>query len=143
MEKFCNAYSTSTLFTCGSISRSFVSATPCRDFINSCNQFYILIYSINWAHGLAGIPSPTHNIFLVTVREGIIRRFSQGHTSRKEPLDIAYLKTLGTKIDLNDLLQLRSYVMFVISFEGFLRSSEVINLISNDIIFIIIISQFP
>ena len=32
-------------------------------------------YSINWAHGLAGIPSLTHNIFLVTVREGIIRRF--------------------------------------------------------------------
>lgn len=92
-------------------------------------------YSINWAHGLAGIPSPTHNIFLVTVREGIIRRFSKGHTSRKQPLDIAHLKTLGTKIDLNDLLQLRSYVMFVISFAGFLRSSEVINLISNDIIF--------
>ena len=70
-------------------------------------------YSINWAHGLGGIPSPTHNIFLVTVRESIIRRFSQGHTSRKEPLDIAHLKTLGTKIGLNDLLQLRSYVMFV------------------------------
>ena len=89
--------------------------------------------AINWEHGLAGNPSPTQNKFLITVKEGIVRSLSRGHPSRKEPLDIQYLQSLGAKIDHNDLLHLRSYVMFVILFSGFLRSSEVINLRSSDI----------
>ena len=92
-------------------------------------------YAINWARGLAGIPSPTQSKFLITVKEGIVRSLSRGHPSRKEPLDIQYLKSLGAQIDHTDLLHLRSYVMFVVSFAGFLRSSEVINLRRNDISF--------
>ena len=91
------------------------------------------MHAISWAHGLAGIPSPTQNKFLITVKEGIVRSLSRGQHSRKEPLDIQYLQSLGAKIDHNDLLHLRSYVMFVILFSGFLRSSEVINLRSSDI----------
>ena len=72
-------------------------------------------YTINWAHGLAGIPSPTQSKFFISVKEGIVRSLSRGHPSRKEPLDIQYLKSLGAKVDHTDLLHLRScYVRGVI-----------------------------
>ena len=70
---------------------------------------------------------PTQNKFFITVKEGIARTLRREHPSRKEPLDIQYLHSLEAKIDHNDLLHLRSYVMFVILFVRFLRSSEVIN----------------
>ena len=65
-------------------------------------------YAINWAHGLAGILSQIQNKFLITVKEGIVRSLRRGHPSKKEPLDIQYLQSLGAKIDHNNLLHLRS-----------------------------------
>ena len=92
-------------------------------------------YAINWAHGLSGIASPTQSKFFIRVKEGIVRSLSRGHPSRKEPLDIQHLKSLGAKIDHTDLLHLHSYVMFMVSFARFLRSSKVINLRHNGISF--------
>ena len=42
---------------------------------------------------------------------------------RKEPLETQHLRALVEKTDLNDLLQLRNVVMFVVTFSGFLRFS--------------------
>ena len=92
-------------------------------------------YAINWAHVISGFISPTQDQFVVMVKAGIIRRLSLGHPNRKEPLDIQHLKNLGASLDYSDLTQLRNYVMCVIAFAAFIRSSEVINLRRNDIEF--------
>lgn len=92
-------------------------------------------YSINWAHRMSGFPSPTDHPFVALARDGAIRILSHGRSNRKEPLDVHFLKDLCVQANLDDLVQLRNVVMFVLSFAGFLRSSEVIQLKREDVIF--------
>jgi integrase len=84
---------------------------------------------------MSGLPSPTDQPFVVSVRDGAIRLLSNGRSNRKEPLDIQFLKDVCVQSNLDDLVQLRNVVMFVLSFAGFLRSSEVIQLKSGEVRF--------
>jgi len=92
-------------------------------------------YSLNWAHRLAGLPSPAENAFVISVRDGVIRLLSRAKVGshRKEPLDVEFLKRACAQADLDKLLDLRNILMFVLSFAGFLRSSEVLALKSGDL----------
>ena len=58
------------------------------------------------------------------MKEGTLRLSSQPASQRKEPLDVTHLKQLAEKTDFDNLLQLRSLVMFILAFSGFFRSSE-------------------
>ena len=81
-------------------------------------------YAFKWVHLLAGVDSPTLHPTVIAVKEGAVRLASQPIVNRKEPLDAHHLKVLDAETNLEDLLQLRNLVMFILAFSGFLRSSE-------------------
>ena len=91
-------------------------------------------YAINWAHKSAGFLSPTEHPTVTLIKDGAIRLCSR-KKNKKEPLEPDHLKALAISTNTNDLLQLRNLVMFVLSFSGFLRSSEVLELRRSDIEF--------
>ena len=91
-------------------------------------------YAINWAHKLAGLESPTDHPTVLLIKEGTVRTCSQ-KCNRKEPLEPDHLKGLARRTNFEDLLQLRSLVMYVLSFCGFLRSAEILELRRNSISF--------
>ena len=79
--------------------------------------------------------SPTSHPTVVAVKEGAIRLSSCPVKYRKEPLEAEHLRQLLERTDLNDLLQLRNLVMFVLAFSGFLRFSELSLIRAKDIKF--------
>ena len=105
------------------------------DTTQSISSINCAFYALNWVHAIAGIPSPTEHPFVVTVKAGASRLLSGGQSHRKEPMEVNYLKELADKSDLEDLLQLRNLVMYVLAFSGFLRSSELCFLRSKDLTF--------
>ena len=92
-------------------------------------------YGLRWAHNLVGTTSPTDANLVKNILEAAKRRLAHP-CIKKEPMTPELLKTyydsLSKPINLKDL---RSLCMFIIAFAGFLRSAEVLNLKSHDILF--------
>lgn len=104
------------------------------ELTNSSSSIITAFYAINWFHKLAGVTSPTLHPTVIAVKEGAIR-MSAREVHRKEPLETEHLKDLASQTNLADLVQLRNFVMFVLSFSAFLRSEEVLELKRSDIKF--------
>lgn len=100
----------------------------------SASTINTAFYAINWAHKLAGLESPTDHPTVLLIKEGAVRTCSP-KSNRKEPLEPDHLKGLARQTNFEDLLQLRSLVMYVLSFCGFLRSAEILELRRNSISF--------
>lgn len=105
------------------------------DSTNSVSSINCAFYAFKWLHDLAGVSSPTSHPTVIAVKEGAIRLASSPVSHRKEPLEAEHLRKLMNKTDLNDLLQLRNLVMFVLAFSGFLRFSELSLIRAKDIKF--------
>ena len=73
-------------------------------------------YTFTWPHQIAGVDSPTLHPTVITVKEGALRLVSQLASERKELLKMIYLKQLAEKTGFDNLLQLRSLVMFILAF---------------------------
>ncbi|KAK2572885.1 hypothetical protein P5673_001887 [Acropora cervicornis] len=86
-------------------------------------------------HLLARVDPPTLHPTVLAVKEGAVRLATQPIVNRKEPLDAQHLKHLAAETNLEDLLQLRNLVMFILAFSGFLRSSELCVIRSRDVQF--------
>ena len=71
----------------------------------------------------------------MAVKEGAARLASSPVKHRKEPLEAGHLRRLAEKTDMNDILQMRNLVMFVLVFLGFLRLSELSLIRPKDISF--------
>ena len=54
----------------------------------------------------------------------LLRLVRQPASHRNVPIEVTRLKQLAERTDFDNLLQLRSVVMFVLTFSGFFRSSE-------------------
>ena len=91
-------------------------------------------YAFKWMHLLAGVDPPTLHPTVLAVK-GAVRLATQPIVNRKEPLDAQHLKHLAAETNLEDLLQLRNLVMFILAFSGFLRSSELCVIRSRDVQF--------
>ena len=89
---------------------------------------------MNWAHKLAGLPSPIEHSAILMIKDGAVR-LCPSKNKRKEPLEPDHLKQLSEITNTENLLQVRSLVMYVLSFSGFLRSSEMLELRRSDISF--------
>lgn len=100
---------------------------------SSASTINTAFYAINWAHKLAGVESPTDHPTTLLIKESTIRTCSQ-KCHRKAPLEPDHLKDLASQTDFEDL-QLRSLVMYVILFCGFLRSTEILELRPSNILF--------
>jgi len=85
-------------------------------------------------HLFAGVDSPTLHPTVIAVKEGAVRLATQPIVNRKEPLDAQHLKHLAAETN-QDLLQLRNFIMFILAFSGFLRSSELCVIRSRDVQF--------
>ena len=105
------------------------------DSTKSVSTINCAFYAFKWLHDLAGVGSPTSHPTVVAVKEGAIRLSSCPVKHRKEPLEAEHLRQLMERTDLNDLLQLRNLVMFVLAFSGFLRFSELSLIRAKDIKF--------
>ena len=101
---------------------------------NSSSSINAAFYAVSWFHTLAGVESPTLHPAVIAINEGAVR-LSAKEIHRKEPLETDHLRSLASQINFQDLLQLRNFVMFVLSFSGFMRASEVFELRRSDIKF--------
>ncbi|XP_071945793.1 uncharacterized protein, partial [Antedon mediterranea] len=92
------------------------------------------IYSIRWAHNLAGISPPTDSNFLKSAIEGSRRKLAK-RRSLKAPISSEVLSTLvAAKGSLSaSVIDLRLLFICLVSFSGMLRCDEVINLRLRDI----------
>lgn len=93
-------------------------------------------YAIRWAHELAGYDSnnPCSSFFVKSVREAA--HMILGHSvSKKEPITAEILKQLVNiyGCDNANLYQLRSMLMCLLAYAGFLRFSELVNIRRSDI----------
>ena len=79
---------------------------------------------MNWVHKLAGVVSPTEHPTVVLVKEGALRLAARVRSNRKDPLEPDYIRQFAEKSDLDNLLQLRNLLLYVLAFSGFFRSSE-------------------
>ena len=92
---------------------------------SSVSSINSVFYALKWVHNLANVPSPTDHPAIIHLRDGAIRIASRPTEHRKEPLEVSHLQKLASFTNFNDLIQVRILLMFVLSFSGFLRSSEV------------------
>jgi len=93
-------------------------------------------YAINWAHISAGFISPTERPWLKLCLEGVKRQTCKPR-HKKEPLtpEIIHKLVATFASDTSSLLDLRDVTMCVLSYCGFLRFSELVNLRAHDISF--------
>ena len=90
----------------------------------SASAINCAFYAFKWLHQIAGVDSPTSHPTVIAVKEGALRLSGQPASHRKEPVEVTHLKQLAEKTDFDNLLELRSLVMFILAFSGIFRSSE-------------------
>ena len=92
-------------------------------------------YSIKWVHSLHNQIDPTNNSYVTNLLEAA-KRLCSKPVNKKEPVTSESLIELCKKyVDCTDLLVLRDLAMILLSFSGFLRFDELINLRCNDVKF--------
>ena len=93
------------------------------------------VYSISWAHEIAGFPDPCKSTLVKQIRQGVIRQVSKPVVS-KEPLSPIDLKRIVQVFGSGkNLLDLRFVTMCLMAYAGFLRFDELVNIRRNDILF--------
>ena len=75
-----------------------------------------------WFHILAGVESPTLHPAVIATKEGAVR-LSAEEIHQKEPLETDHLRSLASQINFKDLLHLRNFARFVVSFSVFFFES--------------------
>ncbi|KAK3086108.1 hypothetical protein FSP39_013698 [Pinctada imbricata] len=89
-------------------------------------------YGIKWAHSLISAPSPTECVLVKNVLEGAKRRL-HNVTVKKEPITPDLLQKMYDALHSHDnLYNKRSICACLISYAGFLRVSELLNLRISD-----------
>ena len=124
-------------FALSKLNISFLPAKPVHIAIylqhvlesnNSSSSFDAAFYAVKWAHEIAGMASPSNNQVVSRVREAAKRILGAGRPDKKEPLSVEVLKEIVEGADLSNVLQLRNVCLYVLSYAGFFRSEEVLNI---------------
>ncbi|XP_077866782.1 integrase/recombinase xerD homolog [Saccoglossus kowalevskii] len=92
------------------------------------------LYSIRWAHSMAGIESPTCHPMVRATMEGC-RRILAKPRKAKEPVYPEILATLVSQKNLSSLSDLRLLCLCLISYAGFMRIGELLSVKISDISF--------
>jgi len=93
------------------------------------------LFAIKYYHSIEGLPDPFTSALSNLIYEGI-KRICSHQAKKKLPIKIKHLKNMfnilgGNKMDLKNL---RTMVISILSFMGFLRFSEVIKIRRSDIL---------
>ena len=82
---------------------------------------------IRWAHEIAGFRSPTESNFVKKVWEGA-KRLCPTKSNKKDPLEPEFIEDLFSASNLENLSDIRFLLILTLSFAGFFRISELLNL---------------
>ncbi|XP_071171010.1 uncharacterized protein [Mytilus edulis] len=96
---------------------------------NECSASKIdeVIYSVGFAHKIAGFVNPCSSDLVVQVAEGAKRQLSRP-SNKKEPITAEILSKLVEKFGVsNNLYDIRIVTMCLIGFAGFMRFSELVD----------------
>ena len=93
------------------------------------------IYGIQWAHNLAGIPSPTDSPIVHSISRAAKKLIGTRLLNKKEPISAEMIRKLVEASDLDNLLELRNVCIFLLAFAGFFRIEEVLHIKYGDIHF--------
>ena len=103
---------------------------------NSSSKIHEAVHAISWAHKLAGYSDPCHSSLVTSVKEVAIRMTAKP-VCKKEPITHDHLSKLVTlyKTTTPNLSNLRILTMCLLSYAGFLRFSELVNIKRSHIVF--------
>ena len=101
----------------------------------SVSKVNMAVYSISWAHEIAGYPDPCKSSLVKQIKQGVIRKVGKPVTP-KEPLTPEDIKLIVQVYgNGSNLIDLRFVTMCLIGYAGFLRFGELVNIRRNDIHF--------
>ena len=80
------------------------------------------IYGIQWAHNLAGIPSPTNSPIVHAISRASKSIIGTRVTNKKEPISPDMIRRLVDISNLDNLLQLRNVCIFLLAYAGFFQN---------------------
>ena len=106
---------------CGVILTAFRGYYPFRSAVDSA------IFGIQWAHHLAGLPSPSDSPIIHAVSRAAKRIIGTRVCNKKEPVSPDMIRKLVEKSNLDNLLELRNVCVFILAFAGFFRIEEVLH----------------
>ena len=93
------------------------------------------IFGIQWAHHLAGLPSPTDSPIIHAVSRAAKRIMGTRVCNKKEPVSPDMMRKLVEKSNLDNLLELRTVCIFILAFAAFFRTEEVLHIRNGGISF--------
>lgn len=88
------------------------------DSTQSHYAFDSAIYGIQWAHNLAGIPSPTDSPIIHSISRAAKRLIGTRAVNQKSPISPDMIRKMVEVSDLNNLLVLRNVCIFLMAFAG-------------------------
>ena len=94
-------------------------------------------YAISWVHKISGFVDPCHSFLCQSVKDGAHRTIGHCIVNKKEPITPEMLQKIVQLYgnNLSNLSDLRIACMCLVSFAGFLRFSELVNLRRSDLKF--------
>ena len=93
------------------------------------------IYAIQWAHNLAGLPSPVDAPIIRDISKAAKKMNGAHVVSRKQAVTADMIGTLVSASNLSNLLDLRNVCLFLLAFAGFFRINEVLHIKYGDVRF--------
>ena len=106
------------------------------DFAKSGSKIDEIVYSLSWAHKLAGFNDPCKSDIVNFARDSAHRKIGY-LTNKKEPVTPAILNSIVNAYgnENSNLKDVRIATLCLLCYSGFLRFSEFANLRRSDIIF--------
>ena len=99
----------------------------------SFSTINLAVCAIKWAHGLAGLDSPTEHVMIIEALHGL-RRKQAKPTVRKEGFTKVHVHQLINELDVSSVVDTRNTVLIVLAYFALLRVSELINIKACDVI---------
>lgn len=129
--KWCFKFKRSVLpaddFTVALYLTSLKDSNPSESKINAS------VYSISWAHSIAGLNDPCSSKLVMSTKEGLIRCTARS-VIKKQAFTADDMRTLVKHYSsLDNLSHLRFITMCLLGFAGFLRFDELVNLKRSDV----------
>ena len=100
---------------------------------NSYSTINQAVCAIKWAHGLAGLDSPTEHVMISEALNGFRRKLAKP-TVRKEPFTREHVHHLILLLDTSSVVDMRNTVLIVLAYFALLRVSELRNIRACDVL---------
>lgn len=131
MEKFCKmkGWNSRTSSQNGTYRQHLMVTTRSHTAVDSA------IYSIQWVRGLAGIPSPTDSPITHWLRQTAKKLCRTRVVNKKEPISADVIKRLFNLSNVESLLDLINFSIFLLAYTLFFRIEEALHIKYGDMTF--------